>query len=105
MNTTILTLAKLNSSEDAEGQESLNELSDADTHAGDLMIGGPLLADDAGRVRLDEVCNHLTHKDLCGCEACETSNRLMWDRQRAAYFVGLAVGLRLARATDAGGVR
>ena len=106
----ILELTKLNTIEDAQDQKALKELSDADTHAGDLMIGGSLLAGDAGRERLDQACSHLTRKDLCRCEACETSSAVTWDRQRAAYFVGLAVGLRLARATDpvatdAGGAR
>ncbi len=40
----------------------------------------------------------LSGTTLCGCRHCEEANAVIWDRQRDAYRVGLAVGLRLARA-------
>ena len=105
MNTTILTLRKLNTTEDEHDQKVLKEALRADEHSADIIVGGPLLGDEVGRARLEEACTALTGKDTCPCESCEASNVVTWSRQRAAYFVGLAVGLRLARTTADGGVR
>ena len=37
---------------------------------------------------------------VCGCAHCESSHVVALDRSENAYYLGLTVGLRLARATD-----
>ena len=97
---TILTLQKLHTKEDEHDQEVLTEILSADKYAPDIVVGGPLLSDEASLTRLEEACSALSGEALCNC--CEAFLEATWARQRAAYFVGLATGLRLARATDGG---
>lgn len=47
----------------------------------------------------------MTYPDLsgaerCPCIACETATAAGWERERCAYYIGLASGLRLALAVD-----
>ncbi len=105
MSDPVLTLWKFATSEDAEDHERLGELQRADQYAADLITGGVLLPGEAGLVRLAEAIDHITGGKFCGCANCERAYSSALERSIAGYFVGVATGLRLARATDAGGVR
>ena len=95
----ILPFAKLTTCEDEDEQRELRFLHDADGHAPALITAGVLLPADGAPVRLVEAIDTLTEK-RCDCRACETNYEIGRDRERAAYYVGVAVGLRLARSVD-----
>ncbi len=56
-------------------------------------------AGDHETVRLNQGLDDLVG-ERCTCRACETSAADGWERERYGYYVGIAVGLRLARAVD-----
>ncbi len=101
MSDPILTLRQLATCEGDDDQDNLKLLMRANEHAPDLIVGGVLLPVDAGPIRLHEAVDDLTGETLCGCLSCEASNGVTADREEAAYYLGLAAGLRLARAVGA----
>ncbi len=106
MSDPILTLRQLATCEGDGDQDNIRLLMRANEHAPDLIVGGVLLPVDAGPIRLHEAVDDLTGETRCGCRSCEASNAVTADREEAAYYLGLAAGLRLARAVGAeGGAR
>ena len=95
----VLSLNKLETSEDDTDQKALATLVRADEHAVDLIVGGPLLPPDAGPVRLSEAIEDVSGIARCGCQYCEDANYDAMQREEATYYIGLAVGLRLAQVT------
>ena len=96
----VLILRKLSTSEDELDQRHLDRIREADKLAGDLVVGGVLMSRDASCCRLTSAIDQLVGETLCGCAHCESSHEVALDRSENAYYLGLTVGLRLARATD-----
>ena len=101
--TEILTLRKLTTIEDADTQQEFEKLHRADTYAADLVIGGVLLSTEAADARLVEAIDAHTGEKFCECQNCEKAFSVSLSRSESAFYIGLAAGLRLARATDTGG--
>ncbi len=104
----LLTLRKFATSEDQEDQKALAQAQRAEADAADILVGGVLLSSEATLGRLELAIDRQTGEAFCGCQNCERVFTVSLDSSRAAYYTGLAVGLRLARATepvaaDAGG--
>ena len=97
----VLSLTELKTIEDGDDQAALTELLHADDFAVDLIVRGVLLPIDAGPIRLMEAIAAVSGFAARGhCRRCEADvNRNGSDRERAGYFVGMAVGLRLAQVT------
>ena len=95
----VLSLNKLKTSEGDGDQKALATLVRADEHAVDLIVSGPLLPTDAGPVRLSEAIEDISGITRCGCKNCEEANYDAMRREEATYYIGFAVGLRLAQVT------
>jgi hypothetical protein len=97
----VLPLRKLATSEDDDRHVSIQQLDRADTYASDLIIAGALVNNsDEGTARLEQAIDSLS-----GREAPTEDESSRIEREMSAYYIGIRVGLRLARLTDAGGAR
>jgi len=85
----ILSVRKLKTSEDEELQRQLLSISRADDFAKDIVIAGAIPDSDASWPRVDEAIEALSGH--------EPDDDGLDERERAAYYIGIAVGLRLAR--------
>ena len=103
MSDPVLTLRDLATIECKGEQEEIANIMRADTHAAELVVGGVLMGQDAPFARLEAAIDRYTDERPCDCLNCERAFEVSLARSSAAYYIGLAVGLRLARATDAGG--
>ena len=96
----LLPLTKLRTSEDSETQEGMTKLTAADRYAREIITGGGAIVGVEGPwVRFVQALDDLG-EERCDCRACEGYMEIGGKREEAAYYVGLAVGLRLARAVD-----
>ncbi len=108
MSDPVLTLHALATSEAASDQKELANILRADAYAADLVVGGVLMGREAPFARLETAIDGYEGSELCGCGNCESAMAVSLGRSTAAFYIGLATGLRLARATvatDAGDVR
>ena len=102
MSDPVLTLRDLATSEANQDQKELTKILRADAYAADLVVGGVLLGREAPIARLETAIDTYEGSELCSCGNCESAMTVSLGRSTAAFYIGLATGLRLARATDAG---
>ncbi len=98
----LLLLTKLRTCEDDDAQEGMKKLYAADRYAREIMTGGGAIVGVKGEgpwVRFVQALDVLG-EERCDCRACEANMDVESKREEAAYYIGLAVGLRLARAVD-----
>ena len=89
----VVPLTKLRTIEDQDTQKELKRLQLADRHAREILVGsGPFIGEECGYPRFFDAIDDLSHVKRCDCVKPE--------REEFAYYIGLAVGLRLARAVD-----
>ena len=96
----ILSIRKLVTSEDHEDQMELGRLRMADNYASEIVVGGVLLTDDAKQARLVTAVDLVSEKEFCGCRNCEHARAVDAIRNESSFYIGLAAGLRMARATE-----
>ena len=102
MSNLVLTLRKLViSAVDTSDQEELEKLQRADRYAADIVVGGVLLGREATDERLVQAIDAHAGETFCECRNCEGAFSVSLSRSESAFYIGLAAGLRLARAMDA----
>jgi len=88
-------LKKLDSSEDDNLQKELAFIARVEPFAADMVVGGALLTSELETARLTEIVQTLSGVKLSDHDSiCDDEMK----RDRTAYYFGLAVGLKLARA-------
>jgi hypothetical protein len=95
----VLSVKKLQTWEDEGLHEELTRLDDADAYARDIVIAGAFPDRMEPWVRIYEAVEQLSNikgKDLeDAADACDREY-LIWQGYQSAYYLGIAVGLRLA---------